>query len=242
MNQDYIGLLPCAIASHERGSSECHLTTYTPNKGLKFLKQYSAEDQTLIARRSELNLDGESQKTCHIKRKNLRPITIATAEKMSDMLKVSIRPGQKLCTSCRKEFDSEQVSESSSADSDGPADNMEICESVNTSLSVLGILPIKYQRVRDKHGYAKRKISQAQEIIAKQIATIGNIDSQNLLVPTSSQQCTNCQDFNKLIEEMNLKFHVAKRQENIQTLTLVPQSWPIKKTMEQFKVSEYKGS
>ncbi|XP_069171644.1 ARL14 effector protein-like [Procambarus clarkii] len=220
-------------------------------QSLKFLKQCNAEDQKLIAKQSELNLDGESQvclrheallltkfeflqktccdpfkKKCHLKRKDLRPITVATAEKMSDMLKVSIKPGQKLCTSCRKEFDSKQVSESSSTESDGPADNMEICESVNTSLSVLGISPIKYQPVnaRDKHGYAKSKISQAQEIIAEQIAAIGNIDSQNLLVPSSSQHCTNCQDFNKLIEEMKLKFQVAKRQEKIQTLTLVPQS------------------
>lgn len=47
------------------------------------------------------------RKECHAKQNNFRLITLATA-KMTDLLKLNIKPGQKLCTSCRKDFDQKQ--------------------------------------------------------------------------------------------------------------------------------------
>ena len=45
-------------------------------------------------------------------------------------------------------------------------------------------------------------------------------------------------DYNQSINELKEKLNVSNHQEKIQILTLMPQSWSIKKTWEEFHVSE----
>jgi hypothetical protein len=124
---------------------------------------------------------------------------------------------------------------------DDADDAMDTLESVNTSRMAVGVSPIKFQRIgaKDVQSYTKRTISQAQEVISEKIATIGNLDYNNLMQSGSCQQCMNCLGYNQLIEEIKQKLQVSNnRKEQIQILTLEPACWSIKKTMEEFSVSE----
>jgi hypothetical protein len=190
------------------------------------------------------------QKSCnsfhkknHGTQKNLRSITVATADQMKELIKLDVQAGQKLCPSCRKQFvlkKSAASERSTLSPDDDPDDAMDTSESVNTSLMAVGVSPVKFQRIGTKgvQSYAKQKISQAQEVISEKISTIGNLDYK-LVQPGSSQQCTNCLDYNQLIEEIKQILQVSNnRKEQIQILTLEPASWAIKKTREEFNVSE----
>lgn len=172
-------------------------------------------------------------------RKNLQPITLAIADHMKDQMKIDVKPGQKLCPSCRKEVIKKKgTSETSTSSSDSdPEDLTSVAESVNTSLNVIGISPIKFQRIGASHtqSYAKRKLGQVQEVISKKNAAVGNLDQTQL---STTQECTNCSDYDQLMEELKQKLRVSKRPEQIQILTLAPASWSIKKTMEEFNVSK----
>lgn len=138
------------------------------------------------------------------------------ADEMRDLLKIDVKPGQKFCSSCRKDFAKKKSEKNETISAlDEPADTTEATDNLNVSLTAVGLSPLKYQRIgaTKVHSYAKRKISQAHEVIAKQIAATGNLDHCDLLQPGPSQQCTNCTDYNKLIEELKEKLRLSKRPE-----------------------------
>lgn len=254
----------CNIGKFEH--SQCHLTTYCSHKGLKPVKDFSPEEQLLLNRRSGVSLNAEDnvcfhhqalllerfeflQRSCcnpfnkknHSNRKGLRPINLETAEQLKDMTQKDVKPGQKLCPLCRREFYTRKAvvcSKSSGSHSD-EEDKTNATETLNASLTAVGISPLKFQRLaaRDSKGYAKRKISETQEVIIEKIATASGLNPEDL-VPSTSKQCTDCLDYKQMLNELKEKLHVSKRQEQIQILTMAPQSWTIKQVMQEFGVSE----
>ena len=48
-----------------------------------------------------------------------------------------------------------------------------------------------------------------------------------------------CEDLDKFVDLLKEKSHHASRKEKMKLLTLVPSSWSIKKTMEEFNISQY---
>lgn len=257
-----IKLPRCTVGQAE--NSACHLVTYSSGKcSLKLIQEYQLEEQQLISRRSGLQFDETSkiclhhealflakfehlQRTCcnpfnkksHISTKSLRVIDFPTADILKDMTKVDVKPGQKLCPACRKELKNRTMASSSSASEHD--EGMKVSESVNTSLTALGVSPLKFQKVsvRDSRSYAKRKISQVQSVIGGKIASVGGFDPEDVQAASTSRQCENCLDYNNLLEELKEKLKISSRSEQLQILTLAPSSWSRKKTSTEFGVSE----
>jgi hypothetical protein len=102
-------------------------------------------------------------------------------------------------------------------------------------------LESKLQRVseRDSRGYAKRKLNQVQNVLTSKIATIGGFDPDDIAQSSTSLQCSNCLDYDHLLEELKKKLCVSSRLEfKLPILTLPPASWSIKKASVEFGVSE----
>ncbi len=121
-------------------------------------------------------------------RKSIRPINIDTANQINELWKKDkkdhVKPGQKLCPTCRK-FLAENAQQSSTDSEDcQPAELSKKAETeaVNVSFAAVGMSPLKLEKLsrRDSPGYAKRKLSQTQNVIAEKLATVSGLDPQKL--------------------------------------------------------------
>ena len=108
---------------------------------------------------------------------------------------------------------------------------------LNLSISLLDCSPVNSNiyKMREKVCYGKRKVLQVQDVVAKKVANVLNIAELSTI-----KDCTKCSDLDKLIYLMNEKItNSNSKQEKIQILTLVPESWSIEKTVNEFGVTEY---
>ena len=81
--------------------------------------------------------------------------------------------------------------------------------------------------------------------MSKRLATILNIQQSELQRTDNSNEVDSKQDMNqkandldKLVELMKEKLKVSNKREKIQILTLTPESWSLRKTAKEFKVSK----
>ncbi|KAM4046376.1 LOW QUALITY PROTEIN: uncharacterized protein ACNLHF_009977 [Anomaloglossus baeobatrachus] len=246
-------------------NSKCHLKTFTHSKDeLKLFTSFGLDEQKLLRRRVGLNFDEHSQiclhheasfltkyehlqKSCcnpfgnkgHNTKKNLRAINLLAADQLNEFTKNDVKPGQKMCASCRKEFANRKKS-ADPVSSESDPDGMECSsESLNSSSTSIGISPLKYPRVsqRDSLGYARRKTSQVQNAFSSKIASIGGLETKDI-EETKTAQCKMCLDYNHLLADLKQKLQVSSRAEKVQILTLAPKSWSIKAISDEFGVSD----
>lgn len=142
---------------------------------------------------------------------------------------MNIKPGQKLCRNC---YDKELEYESTSTDDDFENPHT-AAESLDTSSSLLGCSPVKVVSERDKVGYGIRKIKALQAATKTKLAEVLNVPTDEL------ETCEQCKDLEIFVELLKEKCHSASRKEKMKLLSLVPSSWSILKTMEEFNVSEH---
>lgn len=162
---------------------------------------------------------------------SLRAIDGYTAKELN------LKPGQKLCPTCYvKHKQHDYISSSADTDEFEPLTTAQ--QSLDTSSSVLGLSPIKPVSQRDKLGYGKRKIQDIQTAAKQKVAKLLDVPTSELS-PTKAEPCKKCEDLDRLICLLKDKCKHASRQEQIKLLTLVPASWTIKKTMDEFNVSEH---
>ena len=57
---------------------------------------------------------------------------------------------------------------------------------------------------------------------------------------SSLNDCTNCKDLERLIVLIKEKLEITFPRDQIKILTLTPESWSIKKTVQEFGVTKYK--
>ena len=81
--------------------------------------------------------------------------------------------------------------------------------------------------------------------MSKRLATILNVQQSELETTDNSTEVDSEQDMNqkandldKLVELMKEKLKVSNKREKIQILTLTPESWSLRKTAKEFKVSK----
>ena len=250
-------------------SNDCHSKTHVKRSGLKRISDISSENLELLRRRSGLQFSENDniclhheaillrkysflQKTCcnpfqkekHYVLKSITPISINAADTLNALTKSDIKPGQKLCITCRKEMKDKPKETLSSFSEDERVDvhTLEVSDALDTSFIAIGASPLKFQKIgkRDHISYGKRKIKDVQTKMIAKVANVGGIDPKSLNVPPSSSKvCLHCQDYKNLIEELREKLHISQRPQQIQILTLVPEKWSIKKVMEEFGVTEY---
>ena len=167
--------------------------------------------------------------------RSLRVITPAMAEKWSTE-DVRLVPGKKLCTCCRKQL-SRQAAPCTShhdsdigAESDGEVDEASNSDSfgdedvhVSTQLSALLVSisesPIVKKRMLVK-SYADDKMRRIEEGIRKVLG----------LEPSKVEE-----DFKEVILQLKHKFDDSEKvSEKVQVLTVLPQSWSIRRIQEEF--------
>ena len=66
-----------------------------------------------------------------------------------------------------------------------------------------------------------------------------DIPEKELKTEDENDNCSKCDDLDKLIDIIQAKIAVSSRKEKIKLLTLVPESWSIENYIEKFHVTEY---
>lgn len=251
----------CSIGLGE--GSACHSNAFTSGRGaLKLFHEFGAEEWKLISRRSGLNLNEQAtvclhheaffltkfehwQTSCcnpfgkqnHNVRKSLRRVDLLAADQLKELTNADVKPGQKICITCRKEFI--QRKKSASSTSSASDQDEDVSTGLNSSLMSIGVSPLKFKRVsqRDSLGYAKRKASQVENALISKIASVGGFEPDQIVQP-KTPQCKMCPDYDHLLAELKEKLQVSSHAEKVQILTLAPKSWSIKSTAMEFCVSE----
>ena len=103
----------------------------------------------------------------------------------------------------------------------------------------MGIPPIKSVKKRDRIGYGKQNVWHFKESITDLIAIACNFNEQEIL-SDNDPTCQKYTDMGKLINAIREKINISSKQEQVQILTTItPESWSIRKTCQEFEVSEH---
>jgi len=177
-------------------------------------------------------------------KQGLRSISLDQVCKFRDCLKICVKPGWKLCPTCRKKLaEAAEGSTESEEDMDFiPIE--EKADNLNVSITSLpGVSPLKPTQVgvRDKATYAKRKWEELKEVTKEKIAECLNLPPE-VIAGTSSESIPSSHaqdDVEYLVEALKQKLKTSNRQQQVSLLTLAPRSWTIAKVAHEFNVTEY---
>jgi len=107
----------------------------------------------------------------------LRPISRTSALKLNHS-GISVKPGEKLCTACRKHGTDEKQCDSEDDDF-VPIEAQRA--TIDSAISQLGCSPLKIHGVADKVSYGKRKLTVINEAIGDKVAKVLDIPSSTVL-------------------------------------------------------------
>lgn len=248
----------CSVGEYLGDSDSCHKTIYCKTCGLINISTLTIENRALLQIRTEATFGINSticlhhkavfitryetlQKQCcdpfkqHGVRitKALRTVDIETAKQLK------IKPGQKICVSCRKKAIEQESPDLESASDEEFEPSSAVAHNLNTSITTLGCSPLKPVGDRDKLGYGKRKISQVEQIVKSKLSKVLKIPITDLHEKTTPVCTTTSSDLETLMTLIKKKYEVSSKQKKLQLLTLAPESWTIKKTSEEFGATEY---
>ena len=117
---------------------------------------------------------------------------------------------------------------------------------MNSTLNKLELTPFKVDAVpgHTKVAQGKWKLAHVNEM-SERLATILDVQQSKLESTENSIEVDSEQDMNqkandldKLVELMKEKLKVSNKREKIQILTLIPESWSLRKTAKELKVSK----
>ncbi|XP_047127482.1 uncharacterized protein LOC124808449 [Hydra vulgaris] len=117
-------------------------------------------------------------------------------------------------------------------------------ELIKTSFDKLDVSPVKFHGVPQhaKISLGKRKLMQANDVMSKKLSVILNVNATDLKNDVTGEPNVENQkkteDLDKLILSMQEKLKTANRRGKIQILTLVPDSWSLRKAAEVFNISK----
>ena len=162
----------------------------------------------------------------YAKRKNLRLVT----ERMCELVP-SITKGSRICDDCRKKVSKiplEAIPSNSELGSDAAyVDSPEALSSLNRYLDEIGETPINKPKFHRSTKYSKEKIGKITTAIQK-VATSGLQSDEDV------------DDQAEMIEQHKERFHsTTERSEKVQILTVLPQSWSIRRVQGEFGASDY---
>ena len=166
------------------------------------------------------------------RKKSLRSVTSWMCEK------APISMGSKICDSCRKKLSKTTVDAHVESDSDHEVDvdspevddssevyvdSAEAISSLNQCLAEIGETPFLKHKAHQRH-YPEQKIKKITDAMKR-----------TLIADT---ECLGDED--EMIEQLREKFVLStSRSEQLQILTILPQSWTLKKIQEVFQTSDY---
>ena len=158
---------------------------------------------------------------------------------------LNILSGQKLCKRC-KETAKENMKaakndcENNKDDQDSSYLSKDFDRSrFDSSAEALGFSPIKPVGKQDAVSYAQNKAKRMKAGLNEKLANVIEISNKELN-ESSLNDCNNCKDLERLIVLIKEKLEISSPRDQIKILTLTPESWSIKKTVQEFGVTEYK--
>jgi len=188
----------CSVDEMTGDNGACHNTMYCKKPGLRNIAELTSDVQELLELHTGISFEMNSticlhhesiiitryenlQKSCcdpfqmHVKpiKRSLRAVNIEIAKQLR------IKPGQKLCTMCRKKLH-ENTEQDLSSDEDFDEPSCMVSEKLNKSIAELGCTPIKSVSERDRVSYGKRKVKQVEQAIKGKVAKVLNISSDIL--------------------------------------------------------------
>ena len=141
-----------------------------------------------------------------------------------------ITTGSKICNTCRKKLSKDQPVlipelDSSSSEADEAevfVQTPEAVSSLNMCLVDIGETPYSQSKDRARNCF-RQKVKKITEAIKCTVI---------------SEEVTD--DGSEIIQQLKEKFQsTTQRSEKLQILTILPESWPLKKTQQEFGVSNY---
>ena len=160
---------------------------------------------------------------------------------------IYVIPGWKICPTCKiecyrkTEITNEEIDEPDYAfSSDDEVNNWNTTENrdvMNSTLNQLELTPFKVHAIPGhmKVAHGKQKLAQVNNEMSKRLAIILNVEIEVNSEKYMNQKANN---LDKLVELIKQKLKVSNKRENIQILTLTPESWSLPKTAKEFKVSK----
>ena len=117
-------------------------------------------------------------------------------------------------------------------------------ESLNNTLNEFDISVVKAHSVatHSKPALGKRKLKQVEDVITKKLVSVLKVDQTELKeyfqnnIPAETQLKAN--DLDNLVDCMKDKLKISNRRKRLQILTLVPNSWSLRKAAEVFQISK----
>lgn len=224
------------------------LTNLCAGHTRKYLKQYASHNKACC--------DPFSKHTKQIL-KNVREISLSFCLEHSSL---NLVPGKKLCHHCRihvlqsasasesfataeKESLNSSTSNVSITDPSLSSGSEEIFQdtavdvlNLNKSLHSLGESPLSLRKLHRNIKYGTEKVEQMTGTLRKRLRMDKSDDVQQENVVKEQKQSKYFQEIMKQLKE---KFEKSKRYEKLQLLTVVPQSWSIRQTQQEFDAPNY---
>ena len=186
-----------------------------------------------------------------------REVKLSLAKELFD-LGYHIVLGNKLCPNCRIQattrihddvkksgvYNIDEMNDDEECDKDAPTDTDR--ESLNALLEDIEVSLIKLHSLpkHAKLSHGKRKLAQVKEGFSKKVAKVLEVDTTKLTQDDGKQQeqsevlMQKARDLDELVELMKKKLKISNRSKTLQVLTLVPDSWSVRKAAAEFNVSK----
>lgn len=141
--------------------------------------------------------------------------------------------GFKICDACRKKLGKQTTVRESDTESDEQTksraevyvDTSEAISSINQCLTEIGVPRFVKSKVQRRH-YRHEKVRKVTEAMKRVVLT-----------DVEDDECT---DNDEIIVQLKAKFMSTKsRREQLQILTILPQSWALKRIQSEFQTSNY---
>ena len=109
---------------------------------------------------------------------------------------------------------------------------------LSSEAKAIGISLIKSVSSRDKLSCGKNNLRMKNEI-QERVAHASDIPGQEQKTDDENDDCSNCDNMDRLVDLIQAKIAVSRQKEKIKLLTLVPESWSTEKVIKKFHVAQY---
>lgn len=183
-----------------------------------------------------------------LKKKDLREIDVKCMKQYSDL--IQLIPGKKICSRCRKllpkkleDFHNEDlaITPTKSQGNDNPFVLSPECDSeiLNKSLAAIGESPLDSRKLLHTKSYPKRKMRSITKSVKKKLKLFSSpTEGVHNSSSSSSDEAKN-KDTCEIIDQLKEKFKTCKNSEKVTVLSVLPQTWSIRKIEREFGASQY---
>ena len=116
-------------------------------------------------------------------------------------------------------------------------------ESLKSTFNELSHVKLHSVAQHSKPTLGKRKLKQVEGAVSKKLATVLKVDESELEADGNQKNLekdiqSKADDLDFLVECMKEKLKISNRKQKLQILTLIPNSWSVRKATEEFHVSK----